>query len=96
MPKKKPLVIVTRRLPNSVETRLRELFDARLNDDDRAMSQAELIDAVKSAEVIVPTVTDRIDEAVLSQAGEQMKLSPILATVWTISTSATRPSAGSR
>jgi len=74
MPKKKPLVVVTRRLPKSVETRLRELFDARLNDDDRALSQAELIEAVKTADVLVPTVTDRIDEAVLSQAGEQLKL----------------------
>jgi glyoxylate reductase len=74
MAKKKPLVVVTRRLPNSVETRLRELFDARLNDDDRPLSQAELIEAVKSADVLVPTVTDRIDEAVLSQAGERMKL----------------------
>jgi glyoxylate reductase len=74
MAKKKPLVVVTRRLPNSVETRLRELFDARLSDDDRPLSQAELIEAVKSADVIVPTVTDRLDEAVLSQAGERMKL----------------------
>jgi glyoxylate reductase len=74
MAKKKPLVVVTRRLPNSVETRLRELFDARLNDDDRPLNQAELIEAVKSADVIVPTVTDRLDEAVLSQAGERMKL----------------------
>jgi glyoxylate reductase len=74
MAKKKPLVVVTRRLPNSVETRLRELFDARLNDDDRPLSPAELIEAVKSADVIVPTVTDRLDEAVLSQAGERMKL----------------------
>jgi glyoxylate reductase len=74
MPKKKPLVVVTRRLPKSVETRLRELFDTRLNDDDHPLDQAELIEAVKSADVLVPTVTDRIDQAVLSQAGEQMKL----------------------
>ncbi|MCC6949231.1 MAG: D-glycerate dehydrogenase [Bradyrhizobiaceae bacterium] len=74
MPKKKPLVVVTRRLPKSVETRLRELFEARLNDDDHALSPAELIEAVKAADVLVPTVTDRIDEAVLSQAGEQLKL----------------------
>jgi len=74
MPKKKPLVVVTRRLPKSVETRMRELFDARLNDDDRPLSQAELIEAVKTADVLVPTVTDRIDKDVLAQAGEQMKL----------------------
>jgi len=74
MPKKKPLVVVTRRLPESVETRMRELFDARLNVDDRPLSQAELIEAVKTADVLVPTVTDRIDAAVLSQAGGNLKL----------------------
>jgi glyoxylate reductase len=74
MPKKKPLVVVTRRLPKSIETRMRELFDARLNDDDHPLSQAELIEAVKTADVLVPTVTDRIDKAVLGHAGEQLKL----------------------
>jgi glyoxylate reductase len=75
MPKsKKPLVVVTRKLPDSVETRMRELFDTRLNLDDRPMSQAELADAVKVADVLVPTVTDRIDASVLSQAGEKLKL----------------------
>jgi glyoxylate reductase len=71
---KRPLVIVTRKLPDVVETRLRELFDARLNVSDTPMSQAELIEAVKVAQVLVPTVTDRIDRAVLSQAGPQLKL----------------------
>jgi len=70
----KPNVIVTRRLPDVVETRMRELFDAHLNIDDRPMSQDELIEAAKRADVLVPTVTDRIDRAVLSQAGEQLKL----------------------
>ena len=72
--KKKPLVVVTRRLPERVETRMRELFDARLNVDDHPMSQAELVAAVKSADVLVPTITDRIDTAVLSQAGENLRL----------------------
>ena len=71
---KKPVVIVTRRLPDVIETRLKELFDARLNVDDKPMSQAELAGAVKAADVLVPTVTDRIDRAVLSQAGPQLKL----------------------
>ncbi len=71
---KKPVVIVTRKLPDVVETRMRELFDARLNVDDKPLSQADLIEAVKTAAVIVPTVTDRIDRAVLSQAGPQLKL----------------------
>ncbi|MGI9384809.1 MAG: D-glycerate dehydrogenase, partial [Methyloligellaceae bacterium] len=70
----KPLVIVTRRLPDVVETRMRELFDAKLNIDDTPMSQAQLIEAVKTADVLVPTVTDRVDRTVLSQAGPQLKL----------------------
>jgi glyoxylate reductase len=73
-PVKKPLVIVTRRLPDSVEMRMRELFDARLNADDKPMSHAELVEAVKIADVLVPTVTDHIDTGVLSHAGEQLRL----------------------
>ena len=71
---KKPLVIVTRKLPDAVETRMCELFDTRLNVDDKPMSQADLIAAVKIADVLVPTVTDRIDRAVLTQAGPQLRL----------------------
>ncbi|MGD9801810.1 MAG: 2-hydroxyacid dehydrogenase [Hyphomicrobiaceae bacterium] len=71
---KRPLVIVTRKLPDVVETRMRELFDARLNVDDHPLTQAEMISAVQSAEVLVPTVTDRIDKAILSQAGPNLKL----------------------
>ncbi len=74
MPSKKPSVIVTRRLPDAVETRMRELFDTRLNLDDTPMSEAELIEAVQRCEVLVPTLTDRIDAAVLEQAGPQFKL----------------------
>jgi glyoxylate reductase len=72
--RKKPLVVVTRKLPERVETRMRELFDARLNLDDKPMSQADLADAMKTADVVVPTVTDKIDASVLSQAGENLKL----------------------
>ena len=71
---KKPLVVVTRKLPDSVETRMCELFDTRLNLDDKPMSQADLIAAAKVADVIVPTVTDQIDRPVLSHCGEQLKL----------------------
>ena len=74
MSQKKPLVVVTRKLPDVVETRMRELFNVRLNEDDTPMTQAELADAVKTADVLVPTVTDRIDATVLSQAGEQLRL----------------------
>ncbi|MEM8744376.1 MAG: D-glycerate dehydrogenase [Pseudomonadota bacterium] len=74
MPTKKPLVVVTRRLPDVVETRMRELFNAELNIDDHPMSREELITAMGKAEVLVPTVTDKIDSGVLSQAGDQLKL----------------------
>jgi glyoxylate reductase len=71
---KRPLVVVTRKLPDSIEVRMRELFDTRLNDDDKPMSQADLIEAVKGADVLVPTVTDRIDDAVIGKAGDRLKL----------------------
>ena len=70
----KPLVIVTRKLPDAIETRMRELFDARLNVDDHPMDQAELIEAVQKADVLVPTITDRIDSKVIVRAGEKLKL----------------------
>jgi glyoxylate reductase len=70
----KPLVIVTRKLPDAIETRMRELFDARLNVDDHPMGQAELIEAVQKADVLVPTITDRIDSKVLVRAGPNLKL----------------------
>ena len=74
MPKKKPLVIVTRKLPDVIETRMRELFDAQLNVTDTPFTQANLIEAVKTADVLVPTVTDRIDAGILAQAGENLRL----------------------
>ncbi|MFH1805038.1 MAG: D-glycerate dehydrogenase [Pseudomonadota bacterium] len=74
MTKKKPLVIVTRKLPEAIETRMMELFDARLNIDDAPMDKAALIEAVKQADVLVPTVTDRIDAAILAHAGPNLRL----------------------
>jgi glyoxylate reductase len=74
MAKRKPVVIVTRKLPDVVETRMRELFNTKLNSDDHPFSRAEIVAAVKEAEVLVPTVTDRIDKAVIMQAGDQLKL----------------------
>jgi len=71
---KKPLVVVTRKLPDTVETRMRELFDTRLNINDKPMNHAELAEAVKEADVLVPTVTDKIDAALLSQSGEKLRL----------------------
>jgi glyoxylate reductase len=72
--KKKPLVVVTRRLPDTIETRLRELFDARLNLLDEKMSQEALLEAVKTADVLVPTVTDRIDAPLIASAGDNFRL----------------------
>ncbi len=71
---RKPIVIVSRKLPDAVETRMCELFDTRLNVTDKPMSQAELTEAVKIADVLVPTVTDRIDRSILTQAGAQLRL----------------------
>jgi len=74
MAPRKLKVIVTRRLPDPVETRLRELFDAELNETDKPFSAETLADAVSRADVLVPTVTDRVDSRVLSRAGEQLRL----------------------
>ena len=74
MTKKKPLVVVTRKLPEAIETRMRELFEAELNVSDQPMNAADLVQAVQRADVLVPTVTDRIDASVLAQAGEKLRL----------------------
>lgn len=72
--KANPLVIVTRKLPEPVEARMRELFDARFNETDKPLTNAELVEALRTADVLVPTVTDRIDARLIAQAGEQLKL----------------------
>src|SRR5262249_48112687 len=74
MASQKLKVVVTRKLPDPVETRMRELFDAELNHEDKLFSGEELAAAVARADVLVPTVTDRIDGRVLSRAGEQLRL----------------------
>jgi glyoxylate reductase len=74
MASERPLVVVTRKLPASVETRLMELFDTRLNTSDAPLSSHDLVEAMKVADVLVPTVTDRIDQPIIDQAGEQLKL----------------------
>ena len=74
MPASKLKVIVTRKLPEPVETRMAELFDVELSSDDVPLDYDSLVDAVQRADVLVPTVTDRIDSRVLSRAGERLKL----------------------
>ena len=74
MPYRKPFVIVTRKLPDLIETRMMELFEARLKLDDQPMSAKDLQDAMQQAEILVPTVTDRIDRQLIKSAGPQLKL----------------------
>ncbi|MEW9921123.1 2-hydroxyacid dehydrogenase [Marimonas sp. MJW-29] len=74
MSKKRLSVVVTRRLPDAVETRLSELFDVKLRLDDVPMTRTELSQAMKTADVLVPTITDEIDAAMIGQAGDQLKL----------------------
>ncbi|MBO6790480.1 MAG: D-glycerate dehydrogenase [Dinoroseobacter sp.] len=67
-------VVVTRRLPEPVETRMKELFDVELNADDAKMTRDEIAEAMRRADVLVPCVTDQIDSAMLAQAGDKLKL----------------------
>jgi glyoxylate reductase len=67
-------VVVTRRLPEPVETRMKELFDVELNADDSKMTRDEIAEAMQRADVLVPCVTDQIDTAMLAQAGDKLKL----------------------
>jgi|TARA_B110000908_G_scaffold152097_1_gene187438 glyoxylate reductase len=67
-------VFVTRRLPEAVESRLAELFDVQLRDDDAPLSREALAKAMKTADVLVPTITDTIDAGLIGQAGQQLKL----------------------
>ena len=72
--KKRPTVYLTRKLPDLVETRMRELFEAELNIEDAPRTQAELLAAMQRVDVLVPTVTDRITASMIEQAGPQLKL----------------------
>ncbi|MFT4699721.1 MAG: glyoxylate reductase [Yoonia sp.] len=74
MPGQRLSVVVTRRLPENIETRMKELFDVKLRDDDSPMSREQLVAAVQEADILVPTVTDFIDAPLLAQAGEKLKL----------------------
>ena len=70
----KTKIILTRRLPDAVETRMRELFDATLNETDQPFTQMQLIEALKTADVLVPTVTDNLKASIIEQAGPQLRL----------------------
>ena len=74
MPAGRLSVVVTRRLPEPVETRMKELFDVELRDDDRPMTREELAAAMARADVLVPTITDQIDAGLIAKAGERLRL----------------------
>src|SRR5580704_6159727 len=74
MPKRRPVVVVTRRLPSVVETRLRELFEAKLSPDDQPMTREALAEAMATSEVLVPTVTDDIYADLIAAAEPSLKL----------------------
>jgi glyoxylate reductase len=74
VPRERLSVVVTRRLPDEVETRLSELFDVKLRDDDTPMSRSELAEAMRGADILVPTLTDEIDARLIGQAGDRLKL----------------------
>ncbi len=74
MAARKLKVIVTRKLPDPVETRMCELFDTELNVSDKPLTADELVDAMSRADVLVPTITDRIDSRLLSRSGDRLKL----------------------
>ena len=74
MPSKRLSVTVTRRLPDAVETRMRELFDVTLRDEDTPMTSEDLVGAMQTCDVLVPTVTDDINARLIGQAGDRLKL----------------------
>lgn len=74
MPGQRLSVVVTRRLPEAVETRMSELFNVELREEDRPMTRDELVEAMRSADVLVPCITDVIDGGMLGQAGDRLKL----------------------
>ena len=74
MPSPRVSVVVTRRLPAPVEARMQELFDVTLNADDRPLTAEELGRVMAEADVLVPTITDRIDQRLLAQAGPRLRL----------------------
>lgn len=70
----KPLVIVTRKLPDPIETRMMELFDTRLNMSDEPFDRDRLQAAMAEADILIPTVTDKLDAGLIEGAGPNLKL----------------------
>lgn len=70
----RPKVAVTRKLLPPIEARMTELFDASLNDDDHEMTAEEIVAAAQGCDVLVPTVTDRIDAALIEALPASVRL----------------------
>jgi lactate dehydrogenase-like 2-hydroxyacid dehydrogenase len=70
----RPTVVVTRRLPEPVERELAADFDARLNREDRPLGPDGLREALKTADALLCTVTDRLDAEVLAVAPRRARL----------------------
>lgn len=70
----RPRVAVTRKLLPQIEARMAELFDCRFNADDHEMSANEIADMMQDADILVPTVTDRIDAELIARAPASLKM----------------------
>ena len=70
----RPRVTVTRRLPQTVETRMTDLFETTLRSEDTPLSHEDLKAAIAECDVFVPTVTDEIDADVIAAASPDLKL----------------------
>lgn len=70
----KPIVGVTRRLPEPVEAALRAQFDVRGPDAQRELDSGELLALLRDCDALLPTVTDRLDAAVIGAAGPRCRL----------------------
>jgi glyoxylate reductase len=67
-------VVVTRRLPHQVEARMADLFDVWINPEDRALEQSVLAAHARDCDVLVPSITDRIDEQAIAGFGQRLRL----------------------
>ncbi len=74
MPHKRLKVVVTRRLPENVEARLGDLFDVAFNVSDAPIKAEALIAAARGADVLAPTIGDRLDKAFFAACGDRLKL----------------------
>ncbi len=70
----RPIIAVTRKLPEAVEARMEELFEVRLNADDWEMSAADIVAKAEGAAVLVPTVTDTLDDELIQALPDSVRL----------------------